>query len=449
MKTAFGKLTMLAFVLALAILLLAPMRSGIEDSLVCTADAVSLAPGETVAVSYELRTETAQTVVYRSDNAYVAAVDQRGLITAVSPGRTKIHLLAQGGASDTVDVEVSGVPVKTFALNTHELEMDKGEVSGLSYQFNHGAAEQEVVWSSADPEIVRVDEAGRLVAVGAGETYVTASTVGGLTDTALVRVNLRGASVRIEPAEMTVGVGAAFKLSTHFQPEDATDRPVRWTSSDSQVLAVSDNGAIRAVSAGTAVVTVTTKDGLTASAVVSVDTASRGLAISEEEMAIERGDSRTLEVAFIGSDGQPMDVERYVQWKSSDPAVAGVENGVVTGVSSGIATITAVADGFENFCAVTVRTSVTEVQLNVEEQTLYKDQTDEPFLIRASVLPADADDRMLTFTSDNPLVATVSQNGLVTMTGGYGTAVITVEANNGVSATCTVNVVLSEEEKQN
>ena len=53
----------------------------------------------------------------------------------------------------------------------------------------------------------------------------------------------------------------------------------------------------------------------------------------------------------------------------------------------------------------------------------------------------DADDPTVTFTSDNPQVAEVSQNGLVTMTGGYGTAVITASARSGASASFTVNVV--------
>jgi len=447
MKTAFGKLTLLAFALATLLLLLAPMRSGIEDSLVCTVDAVSLEPGQTVSVGYEIRTETAQTVVYRTDDASVAAVDQRGLITAVSPGSTKVRVVAQGGAYDVIDVEVSGVPVKTFALNTHELEMNKGDVSGLSYHFNHGAASQQVAWESADTGIVRVDAAGRVTAVGAGETVVTATTSGGMKDSALIRVNVRGTAAEIVPSEMTVGVGAVFALGMDFRPDDATDKAVRWVSSAPEVLAVQGNGRIRAVSVGTAVVTATTKDGLTASARVTVEPASRAFLLDMDDMTVERGESHALKALFIGADGLADDqVDHYIHWSSSNPEAAVVEDGVVTGVASGRAVITAAADGFTAVCEVTVHTSVSEVQLNVEEQTLHRDQAKEPFLIRATVLPADADDRTLTYSSDNPLVATVSQNGLVTMTGGYGTAIITVEAKGGVTATCTINVVLSEDE---
>ena len=136
MRTVFGKLASLAVVLAFAVMLFAPMRSGVEDRLAAHVSAVSLQPGESVQVGYDLQTEYVQTVSYRTDDAAVAKVDQLGTITAVAPGRTKIRLTAQGGASAAVDVEVVGVPVTSFALNTHQVSMDKGDVSGLSCSFN-------------------------------------------------------------------------------------------------------------------------------------------------------------------------------------------------------------------------------------------------------------------------------------------------------------------------
>ncbi|MGN0801392.1 MAG: Ig-like domain-containing protein [Candidatus Faecivicinus sp.] len=453
MKTAFGKLTLMALVLALCLLLLAPMRSGVEDRLKASISQVSLDPGETVKVSYELRTESAQTVAYSTDDAGVATVDQRGLITAVAPGKTKVRLTAQGGAAAAIDVEVSGVPVKTFSLNTHELKLNKGDVSGLSFQFNAGATGQYVTWMSADPEIASVDTAGRIAAVGGGQTWITATTAGGLTDSALVYVNVRANAVQIAPGDLTVGVGATFQLGTRYLPEDATDEPVSWKSSAPQVLSVDGSGLTRAVSAGSATITVTTRDGLTASTDIHVEPASKDFQISPTEASIERGDTCALEVQFINADGQVDEsMNHHVEWSSSDPSVATVENGIVTGVATGIAAISASADGFQATCTVRVHTSVQEVSLNITEQTLYREQTAEPFQLKATIVPADADDPKLIFTTDNPLVANVSDAGLVTMTGGYGTAVISVEAASGAKATCTVNVIVpstgNEEETQ-
>ena len=54
--------------------------------------------------------------------------------------------------------------------------MEKGDVSGLSCRFNQGATDRRVEWMSSNPAIVRVDAAGRVTAVSAGETYVVATT---------------------------------------------------------------------------------------------------------------------------------------------------------------------------------------------------------------------------------------------------------------------------------
>lgn len=443
MKTAYSKLTLLIFVLALTVMLFAPMRSGVEDSLTALVSEVMLEPGETVGLSYELLAESAQTVAWRSENPYVAAVDQRGVITAVAPGKTKIRLEASGGAADVVRVEVTGVPVTVFSLNTHELDMNKGDVSGLSYSFNNGATAQHVTWQSDNEEVVRVDAAGRLSAVGSGETRVTATTASGLFDTALVRVHVRAESVKIKPDGLTVGVGSVFGLDVSYLPEDATDAVVGWSSSAPQVLAVDASGRARAVSAGTATVTVTTRDGIKSSAVINVEPAAKGFQLSAGESTLERGEVCALEARFTTADGETdPNIRHHVEWSSSDERVAAVKDGVVTAVASGKATITARADGFEAECSVHVRTSIREITLNVTEQTLYREQTNVPFHIRATVLPEDADPEKLTFTSDNPLVANVAEDGLVTMTGGYGTAVITVESKSGAKAFCTVSVVV-------
>lgn len=444
MKTAFGKLIMLALVVTICLLLLAPMRSGIEDSLTVSIKEAFLEPGETAMVTYDLMAESAQTVAYSSDDSHIATVSQQGLITAVSPGTTTVRLTAQGGVTAKVNVHVAGVPVRTFALNTHSIVMNKGDVSGLSYTFNHGAMEQHVSWSSENPAVVAVDAAGRLTALSAGEARVTAVTAGGMSDSAMVRVNVRAEVVKIYPEVLTVGVGTAFQLSVDFMPDDATDEIVSWSSSAPQVLSVDENGMIRAISAGAAKITVATRDGLNASTLIEVEPASKDFQLNPTKLTLERGSSQVLEAYFIGTDGQPDEnVNHHIQWKSSDETVAVVENGIVTALKSGKTVITAAADGFETQCAVKVCTSVSEIHLNVDEQTFYQDQDLKPFLFRTTILPEDADDKTLTFTSDNELVAKVSSKGLVTLTGGCGTAVITATAKNGVSAACVINVLVA------
>lgn len=442
MKTAFGKLTALAFAMLLGIMLLAPMRAGVEDALIVSTESVSLNPGESAEISYLLRSETAQTVAYSSEDASIATVNQQGTVVGVEPGKTRIRIKAQGGASAMVDVEVLGVPVTSFSLNTKLLEMNKGEISGLSCVFNPGASDQRVEWLSADPEVVTVDAAGRVTALGGGETYVIATTPNGLSAAATVRVRVRGTAVQIAPGELTLGVGAAVQMGVHYLPEDTTDSVLGWKSSDSGVLSVSTDGLVRAVSAGTASITVTTEAGLQGTTEITVEPAAKDFQINPTNVTMERGDIQTLEAWFIGPDGERDDsVDHHIEWISSDSSVASVENGVVTANASGQAVITASADGFSTGCSVRVQTTVRTVSLNMDELYLLRDQTGEPFQLKTMVDPADADDRRLTYVSSNTQVAEVTKDGLVTLTGGYGTAVITVTAVSGAEDTFTVHVV--------
>lgn len=442
MRTTFGKLTALAFAVLAGILLLAPMRAGLEDALTLSADAVELNPGQTWTLSYELRAETAQTVAYSSDDPSVAAIDQLGVITAVAPGQTRVRARAQGGAEAQVRVTVSGVPVTSFALNVRELELEKGEVSGLTCVFNAGATDTRVEWLSADPAVVTVDGAGRVTAVGAGETYVVATTPNGLSAAAEVRVRVPGTAVRIAPGELTLGVGATLSLQASFLPDDATDRVVQWSSSQPQVLSVDDSGAIRAVSVGAATITARTDGGLTATSTVTVEPAASDFQINPTDLTLERGAEHALEAWFIGEDGEPdAGVDHHVEWTSSNPDVVQVEDGVITALRSGTSIVTAAADGFRSACTVRVQTTVQSVTLNMTELYLLREQTGAPFQLTATLDPADADDLTLTYATDNPLVAGVTDDGLVTLTGGYGSANITVTAASGAQAAFTVHVV--------
>ena len=118
-----------------------------------------------------------------------------------------------------------------------------------------------------------------------------------------------------------------------------------------------------------------------------------------------------------------------------------MEDGVVTAVGSGTARISASADGRIASCLVTVQTLVEEVRLNLHQIYVLREQTVMPIQLEAEVLPADADDRKLTWTSDNDLVAIVNPRGLVELVGGYGTATITVTASTGAKDQFVVNVV--------
>lgn len=153
------------------------------------------------------------------------------------------------------------------------------------------------------------------------------------------------------------------------------------------------------------------------------------------------GDTYAFTVAANWSDGTQSSVEE-VTWTSSNESVATVSaQGVVSAVGAGSATIKAVVGDFENEAEITVikpSVSVMGVELDKTELVLERGGTEK---LTATVLPEGADNKMVTWDSDNKDVATVSEDGVITAVS-YGTATVTVTtANGGKTASCSVTVV--------
>ena len=449
MRTPYGKLAVLTLVLIAAFMLFMPMRSGIEDRLYAAPQSVNLRRGETYAIQVRLESTHQQVVKYSSVNEAVARVNKRGVITAVSAGTTDIHMIAEDGARGLVHVKVVGSPVTSLALNTETLNMEKGQVSGLSVQFNDTADEKLVEWISEDESVATVDALGRVTAVGGGKTRVIATTPGGVSASAEVSVHVDGKTMHITPEGLHTGVGAAVRMGASYFPDDATDEVVRWESNNPAVATIGNDGILHAVAEGTAVISGFSKAGLGGSTIITVEQPAAQFSISPTAATIERGETLNLTAALVGASGLPEEATagHYIQWTSSNPKVASVVDGVVTGLRSGTVRITASADGMSAECNLRVQVLVHEVTFNAREIYLLREQTDSSIQLVANISPADPDNPKLTYATDNDLVANVNQNGLITLTGGYGTAIITATADGGAQARFAVNVVVELPER--
>lgn len=444
MKTVYGKLANLIAALIVGMLLFAPMRFGNEDYLYAHPRSIRMSPGDSYALSYRLDSrDPSQRVVYSSANETVAAVDDSGRVTAIAPGKTQILLDSESGARARVQIEVVSAHISTLTLNTDRMAMEKGQVSGLKAIFDDKADNTLVQWSSEDENVARVDAVGRVSAVGGGRTRITATAVNGLTASADISVHVTGNSMRITPEEVSVGVGATLVLGADYIPADTTDEVASWASSDQSVLSVQRNGTLRAVAEGQAVLSAFSREGLSASTVVRVEPPVADFEISPTAATIKRGDALTLEPRFFDAQGNvdANSSSHLVTWTSSNPAIATVEDGVVTALKSGSARISAAADGKIASSVISVQTIVEEVRLDMHQIYVLREQTVMPIQLQAEIIPADADDKQLTWSADNDLVATVNQRGLIELVGGYGTATITVRAKSGAEDHFVVNVV--------
>ena len=133
-----------------------------------------------------------------------------------------------------------------------------------------------------------------------------------------------------------------------------------------------------------------------------------GISLNKTSTTIGRGETETL-TAIVEPDGTGSTVE----WTSSNPSVASVEqNGEVTAVSAGTATITATAGGKSASCEVTVNVPLKGITINGNQTSIRKGTTTQ---LSVTFDPEDTtDNKTISWSSDDPEIASVDQNGRVT-----------------------------------
>lgn len=247
-------------------------------------------------------------------------------------------------------------------------------------------------------------------------------------------------SVTINKNELTLTAGDSETLTVNILPVNATDKSVSWTSSDNAKVTVSD-GLVKAVSAGTATITVKTSNNKTAKCKVTVkhkEVFAESVNLNKNVLTLTVGDSETLTATLFPSDV----TDGTLIWDSSDNTKVTVTDGTVTAVALGEATITVkTANGKTASCVITVELPVVAVEsISINKTTLTLTVGDSETLT-VNVLPNNATDKTVNWNSSDINKVTVNSNGLVTAVAA-GEATITVRTANGKTASCAVTVEL-------
>ena len=248
--------------------------------------------------------------------------------------------------------------------------------------------------------------------------------------------------VTLNKTSLTLEAGQDETLTATVAPSNADNKDVSWSSSNPSVASVDQTGKVSAISAGTAIITVTTADG-NKTAICNVTVTAPAAQIPVTAISLDAtatvgiGSTITLVVTYTPADANQ---GKAVTWTTADAGIAIVNNGVVTGVSAGTVAITATSTTDPSItatCNVTVEAiAVTDVSLNKSSLNL---QIGGNETLTATVAPANATNKNITWESSNTAVATVN-NGKVTGVAA-GTATITVTTVDGnKTATCTVTV---------
>ncbi len=285
----------------------------------------------------------------------------------------------------------------------------------------------------------------RDVAVDWSPTSIDTSTVGAKTSTATavsdssksttLTVDVLGIH-SLEDLSFTVERGSTFTMpSTVVAILGDISGPKRNVAVTWNIDAVDTNTLGTVVRTGTAVLDSSKSMTLTVTVIPRKVT---GVTLDTHASTMNIGSTVQLTATVLPTDA----ANKTVTWRSNNTAVATVSaSGLVTAVGSGTASIivTTVDGGLTDVCTVTVNIPVSSVSLNRTSITIPRSGTT---TLVATVLPSNATNKTVVWTSSDTNIATVTSAGLVTVksnaTIGNATVITATSIDSGVTATCTV-----------
>ncbi len=390
-------------------------------------------------------------VNWSSESGTVASVDNTGLVRARNEGTTNITVTTvDGGKTATckVKVETKKYPVKEIKINKSTAEVAVGEtITLIATVLPSNATDKSVEWSSNNPNVAKVEN-GKVTGIKAGKTTITVSSVENkdieaTCDVTVVAGKVSVTGVELDKTSLDMKEGDEANLKATVKPEDAENKNVSWSSSNTDVATVA-NGKVVAKAVGTSVITVTTEDGgYTATCTVTVapnKISVTGVELDRTSLDMTEGDEVTLKATVKPEDA----TDKSVRWSSNNTTVATVKDGLITANKAGTATITVYSVENEDIkatCKVTVKArtySVTGVTLDVTSKEMNVGET---FTLKAKIEPSNATNQNVTWNSLDATVATVDKNGKVTARKAGFTVITVTSEDGGHSATCEITVL--------
>ena len=224
-----------------------------------------------------------------------------------------------------------------------------GESAAADEKVVKAAEKLTIEWTSSDESVATVDATGMVVAVSAGEADITASiTDSEMSAVCKVTVKVTAKDITVpENLDVKLNDGNETAVEATISPADATDVEIGYASTDEAVATVDENGKVQVLQPGECdIVTALTQED---DNVVEKKTHIKafyeveGITLDKTEGILTAGNTVTLNAAVL-----PEEVadDTTVTWSSSDEKIATVdENGKVTAIAAGEATITATAEG--------------------------------------------------------------------------------------------------------
>ena len=292
------------------------------------------APGKNVAVGQTIQltaaflpeSTTLKQVSWTSSDERIATVDENGNVTGVKRGNVRITAAAQDGSNIRANIGLQvSQSAEEIVLDKAEVTVDIGKTAKLKATvLPKDANDKNVVWSSSDERIAKVNAQGRITGAGLGDCEIicTSRTTGDVWAKATVHVQQPVKKIAFGAAP-TVYVNETGKLTWTIEPKDASNQNVTFKSGNEKILTVSEDGTVTGVKAGETYVSVVSTDGSNRQARIKVQVFQHltGVHMKRKVAYVDPGQT--------SSAGAVLEPEKYVNhnmtWTTADSSIATVK----------------------------------------------------------------------------------------------------------------------------
>ena len=378
-------------------------------------------------------------ITWTSSNDNVVQVNQQGLVKGISNGLATVTAKTENGCTAQCRIVV-GATIAGINLAPSNSAIEIEEKLQINATIEPNTSEETLIWVSSNSKVATVDQNGLVTGKSHGTVTITATGRDSMVANSVkVTVQTAPKSISLNITEKTIDLSTdakSFQLIGTISPSTANVYLEQtWTSDNTSVANVDNNGRVTALKNGDATITVSTGNKKTATCKVKVVTSPTGIALDKNRATVNLSGTKAVDLTATLT---PKTANIYddLQW-SSDSASAKVEKtgkytARVTGVSNGNAKITvSTGNGYKAECIVTVETKIIGITVSPNETEVEVGST---VTLTATKKPSIGSTEGLVWSSSNNRVAKVNNDGVVTGIA-QGTVTITIKSSSGLVKT--------------
>jgi uncharacterized protein YjdB len=265
-------------------------------------------------------------VTWVSENEKLATVDENGLVTGLKRGTVRITATAADGSRIRASISLNVVQkAEEITLDKPEVTVDTGRTAVIrATVLPKDTNDKNVVWSSSDESVAKVNNQGRITGVALGECEITCAskTTGDVQAKAVVHVQQPVTKITMDEAPV-IYAGESAQLTWHVEPANASNQTLSFKSANPKVLTVSEDGTVTGVAFGEAFVNVSSTDGSNRQARVKVKVMQHvtGVHMYRHTAYIDIGATNQTRAIVEPDKG----TNHNMTWESADESIATAE----------------------------------------------------------------------------------------------------------------------------